>query len=82
MLREYQQRTIDQLYAWFEAGNTGNPCLWLKGLPKLTPTDIVSGRADRIHKMPPSPDRWKLRSATYQGIADAMAKQWDGRVVG
>ena len=60
----------------FGHGETKSTCLWLKGLPLLTPTDIVDGRSDRIHKMPPSPDRWKLRSTTYQGIADAMASQW------
>lgn len=60
----------------FGHGETKATCLWLKNLPKLVPTDIVDGRDDRIHKMPPSPDRWKLRSTTYQGIADAMAKQW------
>tara|TARA_R110002096_G_scaffold120580_1_gene261119 strand:+ start:977 stop:1444 length:468 start_codon:yes stop_codon:yes gene_type:complete len=57
-------------------GETKRTCLWLKGLPLLTPTDIVEGREQRIWKMPPSPDRWKLRSQTYQGIADAMAGQW------
>ena len=57
-------------------GETKATCLWLKGLPLLTPTNIVEGRSDRIHKLPPSPDRWKLRSTTYQGIADAMAAQW------
>lgn len=57
-------------------GETKATCLWLKGLPKLEPTDIVEGRADTIHKMPPSKDRWKLRSMTYQGIADAIAEQW------
>ena len=57
-------------------GETKSTCLWLKGLSNLTPTNIVEGRSDRIHKMPPSPDRWKLRSTTYQGIADAMAEQW------
>jgi site-specific DNA-cytosine methylase len=57
-------------------GETKATCLWLKGLPPLTPTNIVEGRADRIHKMPPSPDRWKLRSTTYRGIAEAMASQW------
>ena len=57
-------------------GETKRTCLWLKGLPLLTPTDIVDGREQRIWKMPPSPDRWKLRSQTYQGIADAMAGQW------
>ena len=58
-------------------GETKSTCLWLKGLPLLQPTDVVEGRADRIHKMPPSADRWKLRSQTYQGIADAMAQQWN-----
>jgi hypothetical protein len=48
----------------------------LKGLPKLVPTDIVDGREARIHMMSPSKDRWKERSRTYQGIADAMAAQW------
>jgi hypothetical protein len=51
-------------------------CLWLKGLPKLEPTNIVAGREPRVHHEPPSPDRWKNRSRTYQGIADAMAAQW------
>jgi len=60
----------------FGHGETKATCLWLKNLPLLTPTNIVEGRSDRIHKMPPSPDRWKLRSTTYQGIADAIAAQW------
>jgi len=60
----------------FGHGETKATCLWLTNLPKLTPTNIVEGREARIHKMPPSPDRWKLRSKTYQGIADAMAQQW------
>ena len=60
----------------FGHGETKATCLWLKGLPLLTPTDVVDGRDDRIHKMPPSADRWKLRSTTYQGIANAMAEQW------
>jgi len=60
----------------FGHGETKATCLWLKNLPKLTPTNIVDGREARVHKMPPSPDRWKLRSTTYQGIADAMAQQW------
>lgn len=51
-------------------------CLWLKGLPLLTPTNIVDGRENRIHKMAPSEDRWKKRSKTYEGIAEAMASQW------
>ena len=60
----------------FGHGETKATCLWLKGLPKLTPTDIVDGREARVHKLPPSADRWKIRSTTYKGIADAMAKQW------
>ena len=60
----------------FGHGETKATCLWLKGLPKLTPTNIVEGREARVHRMPPSADRWKLRSTTYQGIADAMAEQW------
>jgi len=59
-------------------------CLWLKGLPKLTETNNVKAEMEqlpvneqqRLHYLPPSPDRWKLRSTTYQGIADAMAEQW------
>ncbi len=60
----------------FGHGETKATCLWLKNLPKLVPTNIVDGREAKVHKMPPSPDRWKLRSTTYQGIADAMAQQW------
>ena len=59
-------------------------CLWLKGLPKLSPTNIVKdemmklpkNKRERLHYLPPSEDRWKLRSETYQGIAQAMADQW------
>ena len=57
-------------------GETKKTGLWLKGLPLLVPSNIVGGRADVVHKMPPGPDRWKNRSRTYQGIADAMAAQW------
>ena len=60
----------------FGHGETKATCLWLKNLPKLEPTDIVEGREHRIHRMPPGPERWKERSRTYQGIADAMAEQW------
>lgn len=62
----------------FGHGETKATCLWLYGVNPLTPTDIVEGREARIHKMPPSKDRGKLRSMTYQGIADAMADQWGG----
>jgi hypothetical protein len=60
----------------FGHGETKSTCLWLQNLPKLVPTDIVEGRSDRIHKMPPGPNRWKERSRTYVGIAAAMASQW------
>ena len=60
----------------FGHGETKATCLWLKGLPKLKPTNIVPGREARVHKMPPSKDRWKERSRTYSGIAKAMAEQW------
>ena len=60
----------------FGHGEVKATCLWLKNLPKLTPTHIVEGREARVHKMPPGPDRWKERSRTYQGIGNAMAAQW------
>ena len=60
----------------FGHGETKATCLWLKGLPHLVPTNIVSGRHPRVHLMPPSPDRWKERSRTYEGVAEAMAEQW------
>ena len=60
----------------FGHGETKATCLWLKGLPLLTPTNIVAGREQRAWKMPPSPDRAKLRSKTFPGIAKAMAEQW------
>jgi len=60
----------------FGHGETKSTCLWLKNLPELQPTDIVSGRENKVWRMPPSEERWKLRSITYQGIANAMANQW------
>lgn len=60
----------------FGHGETKATCLWLKGLPPLVPTDVVAGRENRVHRMPPSPDRWKERLKTYAGIAAAMADQW------
>jgi hypothetical protein len=60
----------------FGHGEVKATCLWLKNLPKLEPTNIVSGRVARVHREPPSPDRWKKRSITYAGIAEAMANQW------
>jgi hypothetical protein len=60
----------------FGHGETKATCLWLKGLPRLIPTEIVCGRTARVHRMPPSATRWKERSRTYPGIAAAMAAQW------
>ena len=60
----------------FGHGETKATCLWLKGLPKLVPTQVVDGRENRVHRMPPSADRWRLRSLTYPGVAKAMAAQW------
>jgi site-specific DNA-cytosine methylase len=60
----------------FGHGETKATCFWLKNLPKLKPTNIVEGREPRIHRMPPGPDRWKERSRTFPGIANAMANQW------
>jgi len=70
---------------WFGHDASKKTCLWLKNLPLLTPTNILEGdnktrRANQTasgqNKLPPSADRWKLRSMTYPGIADAMAQQW------
>lgn len=72
---------------WFGEDASKKTCLWLKGLPLLTPTNKLPGdertrRANQTpsgqNKLGPSPDRWKERSRTYQGIADAMAMQWGG----
>lgn len=60
----------------FGHGETKATCLWLKNLPKLKPTNIVEGREPRVHRMAPGPNRWKERSRTFRGIADAMASQW------
>lgn len=63
----------------FGHGETKATCLWLKNLPPLHPTKYVEGREARVHRTPPGPNRWKERSRTYQGIADAMAMQWGSR---
>lgn len=71
-------RKPDQIIQPWQFGHpeTKATCLWLKNLPPLQPTNIVEGRENKVHRMPPGPDRWKDRSRTYQGIADAMAEQW------
>lgn len=73
-------RKPDQvIHPWqFGHGEVKATCLWLKGLPLLSPTQVVAGREARVHLMPPSPTRGRDRSRTYQGIADAMASQWGG----
>lgn len=75
-------RKYDQIIQpWqFGHGETKATCLWLKNLPKLVPTNIVEGRTARVHREPPGPDRWKNRSRTLPGIAEAMAEQWGGVV--
>ena len=71
-------RKPDQIiHPWmFGHGETKATGLWLKGLKKLIPTNLVDGRVAKVHRMPPGPDRWKNRSRTYTGIAQAMADQW------
>lgn len=64
----------------FGHGEVKKTCLWLGGLPKLIPTDIVEGRYPRIHRMSPSKNRGLLRSITYDGIAEAMASQWSSLI--
>lgn len=60
----------------FGHGETKRTCFWTRNLPILQPTCIVDGRIPKVHLMSPGPNRWKERSRTYQGIADAMAEQW------
>jgi hypothetical protein len=60
----------------FGHGETKSTCLWLNNLPLLKPTEIVEGRENRIHLMPPSAERWRDRSRTYAGVAEAMGAQW------
>ena len=62
----------------FGHGESKRTCLWLRNLPPLTPTKIVEGREQRVHLMPPGPDRWRERSRFFSGIAEAMADQWGG----
>jgi hypothetical protein len=71
-------REFDQsVQPWqFGHGETKRTCFWLKNLPPLRPTNIVEGREQRVHLMPPGPLRWKERSRFYTGIAKAMADQW------
>ena len=77
IMSTHYKKPTQYIQPWeYGHGETKKTGLWLKNLPKLKPTNIVSGREQRVHLLPPSEDRWKLRSTTYQGIADAMAQQW------
>ncbi len=78
--RKYIGKYSQIIQPWqYGHGETKSTCLWLKGLPKLTPTNIVDGRKARIHRMAPSKNRSKLRSITFTGIAAAMAEQWGNK---
>jgi len=90
IMHKYARKIIGDKYAqivqpWmFGHAESKATCLWLKGLPSLIETDNVKEQwrklpkkqAQRLHMLPPSPDRWKLRSQTYAGIANAMSEQW------
>ena len=71
------RRPTQYIQPWeFGHGETKKTGLWLKGLPPLMSTEIVTGREQRLHRLPPGEDRWKERSKTFTGIAKAMAEQW------
>lgn len=77
--REFLPPYTQIIHPWqYGHGETKSTCLWIKGLPSLKSTAIVHERVNRIHRLPPSKDRSKLRSKTYTGIAHAMATQWYG----
>lgn len=81
-IRNYAEFT-QSVQPWqFGHGETKRTCLWLKNLPPLVPTNIVEGRAARVHMASPGPDRWKERSRFFAGIARAMAEQWGGIIAG
>jgi hypothetical protein len=76
-LIENYEEPAQSVQPWqFGHGECKRTCLWLRGLPPLRPTHVVAGREQRVHRMPPSPTRWKERSRFYPGIAAAMAEQW------
>jgi hypothetical protein len=77
IMQKYIGQRTQTIHPWqFGHGETKETWLWLKGFPKLEPTEIVEGRENKIWKMPPSKDRGKLRSKTYPGIARAISEQW------
>lgn len=71
------QKPAQSIQPWqFGHGETKRTCFWLKNLPPLVPTNIVEGRQARVHRMAPSPDRWRERSRFFAGVGEAMADQW------
>jgi len=77
IMQRYIGKKSQVIHPWqFGHGETKETWLWIKGLPLLRPTNIVDGRDHKIWKMPPSPERQKLRSKTYPGIAEAIANQY------
>jgi hypothetical protein len=80
LIRNYVEFS-QSVHPWqFGHPETKRTCFWLKNLPTLRPTNIVEGRTPRVHRMPPSPDRWRERSRFFPGIAKAMADQWPNPV--
>ncbi|MBX3495680.1 MAG: hypothetical protein KF769_05495 [Parvibaculum sp.] len=76
LIRNYRE-PAQSVQPWqFGHGETKRTCLWLRNLPPLRPTQIVTGRVPRVHHATPGPDRWKERSRFFPGIAEAMADQW------
>lgn len=76
-LIEGYREPAQSIQPWqFGHGECKRTCLWLKNLPPLTPTAVVEGREQRVHRLPPRADRWKERSRFFPGIAAAMADQW------
>lgn len=77
VISRYIRKPEQIIQPWqFGHGETKATCLWLRNLPTLKPTNIVDGREARVHRLAPSKDRWKERSRTLPGIAQAMAEQW------
>ena len=76
-------RPPDQIIQPWEYGHgeVKATCFWLKNLPRLRPTEYAEGREERVHKMPPGPDRWKERSRTFEGVAEAMGDQWGSKAL-
>lgn len=76
-------KSTQKIQPWqFGHGECKSTHLWLRGLPLLVPTNIVTEREQRLHRLSPGPDRAKLRSKTYPGIAEAMAAQWETKLKG